>query len=135
MNDNIMAAFQSLSQQERQSFLDQLLQNLQLTGSYESFQNPMVDGYGYGGRVGYSVPTEGGKFSVGATGGGFAADTPFGNMSKQQITGGDVSYNFGPNTLSLMYDKMGQIPTTIAPQNLNEAPLKDFLRLIYKREF
>jgi hypothetical protein len=111
------------------------LQNLQLTGSYGSFQNPAAEGYGYGGRVGYSIPTEEGKFSVGATGGGFAADTPYGNMSKRQITGGDVSYSFGPNTLSLMYDKMGQIPTTIAPQNLNEAPLKDFLRLIYKREF
>ena len=135
MNDNVLAAFQSLSQQEKQSFLDQLLQNLQLTGSYQSMQNNMVDGYGYGGRVGYSVPTESGKFTVGATGQGFSADTPFGSMSKKEVTGGDVSYNFGPNTLSLMYDKMGQIPSTIAPQDLNEEPLRNFLRLIYKREF
>ena len=133
MND-LFSVFSALPKEEQQPFLNRLLQNLQISGSLQSFQNPNAEGYGYGGRVGYAFPTDDGKFTVGATGQGFSGKTPSGEMSKKQTTGGDISYTFGPNTVSVLYDKFGQLPSSIPP-SIGEPALEDFLRLIYRREF
>jgi len=137
MNDEeIMAVFNRLGEAEKQSFLQSLVQNLQqnlqLQGSAQDFQNESAKGYGYGGRIGYSFPMENDKLTVGMSGSGFKAETPFGTFADRGITGGDISYKFGPNNLSLMYDKMGQLPGQRSPY---ETPMEDYLRLMYRREF
>jgi hypothetical protein len=137
MNDDIAAILGSLGEQERQSTLERILQGLQLSGMAQSFENDFSQGYGYGGRVGYSMPTDDGRFTAGLSGMGMKAETPMGTISDRRIMGGDLSYQTGPNTFSLSYDKMGMLPSQIVPQNeaFPEMPLQDLYRLLYRREF
>ena len=131
-DEEIMVVFNGLGKTEKQSFLENLMRNLQFSMSGQSTENNFAKGYGYGGRIGYSFPVENDKLTFGVSGSGFKSETPFGTVSDKRITGGDISYKFGPNNLSLLYDKMGQLPGQISPY---ETPMEDYLRLMYRREF
>ena len=130
-NEEIFAAFQQLSEKEKQSVLSTLLQNLQLSGSANRFENEYVDGYGYGGRIGYEVPMGDDRaLSFGLTGSGYSVDTPVGNFSDRELTGGDIGYSFGPNRVSASYQKQG-----MAGNELGMIPTEDIIRLLYSRQF
>jgi hypothetical protein len=136
MNEDFLNSLRLLEEQERQSTIDRILRGLQLSGGGGTFDNSMASGYGYGGRVGYAMPVGQDQLTAGLTGMGYKAETPAGTVSDRGLTGADVSYKFGPNTLSFMYDKQGMMPSQIAPQNPYEMmPLQDFYRLMYRREF
>jgi hypothetical protein len=130
-NEEIFAAFQQLSEKEKQTILSTLLQNLQLSGSATQFENQYVDGYGYGGRIGYEVPMGDDRgLSFGLTGSGYSVDTPYGTFSDRELTGGDVGYRFGPNKLSASYETKG-----MAGNELGVVPTEDIIRLLYSRQF
>ena len=130
-NEEIFAAFQQLSEKEKQSVLSALLQNLQLSGSASGFENGGVSGYGYGGRLGYEVPMGDDRgLSFGVTGSGYSVDTPVGTFSDRELTGGDIGYRFGPNRVSAAYEKRG-----MAGNELGMIPTEDIIRLLYSRQF
>jgi hypothetical protein len=87
-NEDILAAFSQLNEKEKKSFLANLLQNLQLSGSASGFADEYTNGYGYGGRVGYEIPMGDDRaLSLGLTGSGYSVDTPVGRFADRQITG------------------------------------------------
>lgn len=120
MNDNLfnnpylsnLAALQGLSQRERETLLEQVLRNLELSGNYSTMQNDNMSGASYGGRIGYNIPMESGNLRMGVTGQGYKMDSPYGSSKDREITGGDVGYSWGPNDLSLSYSKYGSEMTT-----------------------
>ena len=130
-NEDILAAFSQLNEKEKKSFLANLLQNLQLSGSASGFADEYTNGYGYGGRVGYEIPMGDDRaLSLGLTGSGYSVDTPVGRFSDRQITGGDIGYSFGPNRVSASYEQQG-----MAGNELGMVPTEDIIRLLYSRQF
>jgi hypothetical protein len=103
----------------RMSPLQEILNRLQLSGGYQSIDGQDVRGGAYGGRIGYSFPAGSNSLDVGLSGSGFSVNTPLGRQRQNQMTGADLSYNFGRNKLSAAYDRFGD----------------NLFRLSYQRQF
>jgi hypothetical protein len=115
----------SLSQTEDVSELEALLRQLQVSGSYGSNDQ----GYQYGGRIGYSMPVGENNLNLGVSGYGYGVETPFGRQSDRDLTGADVKYQFGPNTIGAKFDRFGALPGDNGPL------LENLFRLTYQRQF
>jgi hypothetical protein len=135
MNEDFLEIFKSLEQSKQKSLLDNLLSNLQLSGMASDINNQNQSGYGYQGRVGYNFPLDNANLTAGITGMGVNLDTPMGNVRENKVMGGDLSYSYGPNTMSLMYDKVGMLPSQMTMPVVGEMPMEDYLRLVYRRAF
>jgi hypothetical protein len=126
MNDEVSKVFDRLDKESKKELLSEILSRIQLSGGGSSFEDKFSSGYGYGGRIGYRQPLGDDALTVGVTGSGFKAKTPFGTFGQRGITGGDIGYEFGDNRLALKYDQNGVMAGV---------PLKDLLQLIYQRRF
>jgi hypothetical protein len=124
-----------LPKNERQDFLSNLIKNLRISGEYSKIGNDYVNVDQFGGRIGYSLPLDKSTLDFGMVGGGQTVETPVGTFKDRQVTGGDVSYKFGPNTLSAAYDKYGMLPSQMTQPLPGESALENFFRILYRREF
>jgi len=110
--------------------LQEVLSRLQLSGQYQSIDGQDASGGAYGGRIGYSFPIGSNNLDVGLSGSGYSVDTPFGQQRQNQLTGGDLSYSFGPNRLSATYDRFGALPGDVGM-----SPIENLFKLTYQRQF
>jgi hypothetical protein len=132
-SDKIQQVIQNMPHQGQSRIIDQIynaLQNLQLTGEYGTIDDGFAKGSMYGGRIGYGVPMEDGKLSAGVTGSGMNISTPFGRFGQRDITGGDISYQTGPNVFGASYNKYGSLPGDIGV-----SPIENLFQLTYRRQF
>ena len=90
-------------------------------------------GYAGGGRVGVSFPVgEEGNLNVGALGSAVKGK----NYEKAQIEGADVSYNTGPHTVALNWNrKRPYAPMMNIEDPLNSQMSAPNWMVTYKREF
>ena len=135
MNDEVSRVFDRLSKEGKKELLTEILNRVQLSGGGATFENEFAKGYGYGGRIGYRQPLEDGGLSVGLSGSGFQVRTPYGTFGQNQLTGGDIGYDFGDNRLTLKYDKNGVMTGSSGNSTVPTMPLRDLLQLIYQRRF
>jgi len=126
MDADVYEILKNLDKGKKQELLSDILNRIQLSGQGSNFQNQNVEGYGYGGRIGYRQPIGDDALTLGVTGNRFEAKTPYGIFGGGGISGGDINYDFGNNRLSMKYDKNGA---------LGGVPLKDLLQLIYQKRF
>ena len=129
-DDQIAQAFSLLSENQKQSILQEILARLQLDMQGNTFKDQYVSGYQYGGQAQGSVPLGIGDLLFGLRGQAFSVDTPIGKFGDRGISGGDIGYRFGPNELRASYDSQSMVPTPIGG-----IPTEDAVRLLYRREF
>jgi hypothetical protein len=133
--NNFAEILSRIPPESRQDFLSSLINNLRISGQYSKGGNDFVNIDQFGGRIGYSLPIDKASLDFGVIGGGQTVETPFGTFKDRQITGGDVSYRFGPNTVSAAYDNYGMLPSQMTQPLPGESPMENFFRILYRREF
>lgn len=130
MDDQISQAFALLSEQQKKSLLEEIVNRLRLDMQGNTFENQYVSGYQYGGQAQGEIPLGLGDLLFGVRGNAFGVDTPIGKFGQRGISGGDIGYRFGPNEIRASYDSQDMIPTPIGG-----IPTEDAVRLMYRREF
>lgn len=110
-----VALLEKLALQSPNEF-QQVLKNLQISGQLQSLPNNV--GYGYGGRIGYTIPSEAGLFRLGVTGGGVTLP----GFSQSQVSGGDIGYSTKDKDISVSYQKQSEYGP-------------DLIRLLFKQYF
>jgi hypothetical protein len=95
-------------------------------------------GYGGGGRVGYTQPMGNDALSVGISGSGYK----YGPYSDFQPTAVDATYHTGNNDIGLQYSQnqsnmRGQLPQEIQQNIPVQAPvtMENLLQLLFRKSF
>lgn len=134
-------------EEEQKTYLNQLINalgiagNVNLSGSYQDFENKYVDGKSYGAGIDYRVPTALGLLNTNLSGGGYEVNTPSGQFSDLDLRNIGLQLQKGNQQFGINYQPQGSLPVGRIPEDammaneLPNIPLKDYLQLKYRYIF
>jgi hypothetical protein len=147
-DDQISQAFALLSEQQKKTLLEEIVNRLRFDMQGGTFENQYGSGYQYGGQVQGEVPLGLGDLLFGVRGQSVGVETPMGKFGQRGVTDTDIGYRFGPNEIRASYSPESTIPiqmgglstedlVRLMPANTPTGGIstKDAIRLMYRREF